>query len=110
MADYVYVLEKRLPKKENGATVLRVQNGPRREDNKRKTEFVNQLLIRCPSHINLDRIEVGEFINIVYEAQGVATRKDDGSIYYTPELVAKSVKPAQDWQKGIESDLYPAAQ
>jgi len=110
MSEYVYVLEVKKPKKEGGSTILRVQNGPKREDQNREIEFVNQLLVRCPKHLKLEGIEPGAYANIVYRAQGVATRKGEGKTYYSPELVANSIKPASGWQQGDESELYDIVQ
>lgn len=106
MQEYVFVLEVKKPKREGGSTILRVQNGPKREDQNRETEFVNQLLVRCPKHLNLDGIEPGKYANITYRAQGVANRKNADKTFYTPELVANVVKPASPWQQGDASDLY----
>jgi hypothetical protein len=106
MSEYVYVIEVKKPKKEGGSTLLRIQNGPKREDRQRQTEFANILLIRCPKHLKLDEITAGAYANIVYRAQGIITRKGEGKEYLTPELVANSVKPASGWQQGDESELY----
>jgi hypothetical protein len=105
MSEYVYVLEVKKPKKEGGSTLIRVQNGPKREDGNRDVEFVNQLLVRCPKHLVLDGINPGAYVNIVYRAQGVATRKPE-KVYYSPELVAQSIRPAQGWQQGDETELH----
>ncbi|MFD3303852.1 hypothetical protein [Alteromonas macleodii] len=110
MSQFVYVLEVKKPKKEGGSTILRVQNGPKREDQNREVEFVNILMIRAPKHLDLTGIEPGKYANVVVREQGVATRKPDGKVFYTPELVAQAIKPAQPWQLNDAADLYPVAE
>ena len=110
MSEFVYVLEVKKPKKDNKSTVLKVQNGPKREDLNRDIEFVNILMMRVPPHIDLKGIEAGKYANIVTKQQGVCTRKPDGKVFFSPELVVQAIKPAQPWQLNDPSDLYPIAE
>lgn len=103
----VFVLEKTLPNPEkvNGSTLLRVQNGPKRKDTGSKNEFVNMLVIRCGSRLDLTDIKPGMYVNVSYTTQGVLSRNSK-STKFNQELVATSVRPTQPWQLGSPEHLY----
>lgn len=115
MSSYVYVLELKRPpetpessEKKKGSTIMIVQNGPKRShDESKASEFINQLSIRVPPHMDMEGIEVGKFVNVTYSEQGVISRRNPDKHYRSTELVARSLKPASAWQLGQPEALYP---
>ncbi len=86
------------------AVLLRCQVGPRRESGS-ESSFENYLVFRAPPRIDVSWAAPGDFINLEYRPQG-RTNRTGTSEFHVTENVATSVKPAQPWQLGDESDFY----